>query len=149
MEVVDAHRPMCRIVAHVVERTQREVAVEGRVFDALGHHGARYLLEAADELLALAAAFIIEPRRLLEQQHVANEVEGAGRDVGGMPLRLGHGTDDEAAIALRDFARPQISAIDGEAGDDLAQGMAKRVQREVAEAAMPLGQVADSAAERQ
>ena len=69
-----------------------------------------------------------------------NEIERARSNIGIAPLRLGHGADDETAVALGNFLRPQICAIDRETGDDIAQGMAERVPSEVTKATVPFAQ---------
>ena len=47
--------PAARVAAHLVEREQAQVAVEGGVLDALGHHRAGRLLEAGDEGLLVGS----------------------------------------------------------------------------------------------
>src|SRR3954447_15323801 len=50
VELLDGDAEAAGIAAHVVEREQARVTVEGRVLDALGHHGRGRLLKARDEL---------------------------------------------------------------------------------------------------
>ena len=59
-----------------LKRRQAAEAVEGRVIDALGHHRAGDLLEAADEEVALAAA--VRLMAALPGEHVTDEVEHVG-----------------------------------------------------------------------
>src|SRR5262249_35259990 len=53
VETLGREREAVGVASHLVQRGEAEPAVEGRVLDALGHHGSRYLLPARDELRVL------------------------------------------------------------------------------------------------
>ena len=78
MKFLNRRRAAAGVAAHLVQRKQGAIAVKRRVLDPLGHHGTGRLLEAADEQLPLAAAGLVQRRRNLQQQHVADEVEQGG-----------------------------------------------------------------------
>ena len=57
---------LVRLAADLVQRHQTVVDVERRVFDALGRHRARHLLELADELQMFAPLFLRNVIRLFQ-----------------------------------------------------------------------------------
>ena len=71
-----------RVAAHLVQRDQALVAVEGGVLDALGHHRRAHLLEADGELQLLVAGDVAREQPAEEGQQLGVDV-GAG---GGHPL---------------------------------------------------------------
>ena len=148
MELLDRGGAASGIAAHLVQRRQGEVAVEGRVLDPLGHHGAGDLLEAAHEQLPLAAAGLVQIGRAFQQQHVANEVEHGG--VGGRvaALRLRRRAADDLPVALGNVALANVRAVDGKAGQDFAQRDPQRVEREIARAPVPLGNAIEPVGEQ-
>ena len=111
------------LAPHLVERSQRVEAVEGRVLDALGHDGPGELLEAQHEVAPLGALPIVQPLGILEQQDRRDEVEQRGARRGVAPLREPDRRDDVRPIVrLEGLVRgADVGAVDGEAGDHLAQ----------------------------
>ena len=89
--------------------------------------------------LPLAAARFVQVGRTLQQEHVANEVEHGGicRRVAAFGLR--HRAADDLPVALQNVAFANVRAIDGKAGEDLAEGGPQRIEREVPRAPVPLG----------
>lgn len=78
MELVHRQAEATGVAADVVERDQAQVAVEGRVLDALRRHRRRCLLKARDELL----------RRAVEQLRPAGRRQRRG--VGGLEVTVAH-----------------------------------------------------------
>ena len=148
MELLERRGAAGGIAAHLVQRRQGKVAVEGRVLDPLGHHGAGHLLEAADEQLPLAAAGLVQVGRAFQQQHVADEVEHGG--VGGRvaAFRLRRRAADDLPVALRNVTLANVRAIDGKAGQDFAQRDPQRVEREIPRAPVPLGNAIEPVGEQ-
>src|SRR5690606_37727700 len=92
------------VAAHLVERGEAWVAVEGAVLDALGHHHAAGLLEA-------------QRRRVLwVAEHRGQLVERLG-EVRPATARLGEGEVEVLA------AFGEVGAVDREAGEDLGDGV--------------------------
>jgi hypothetical protein len=88
------------VAAHLVEREVREVPVERRVLDALGHDGPRRLLEPRDELV---------PSTLLEQEHPPEPPVETGHDI---PVRVGETT----------APRLDVRPVDRERGETRLEG---------------------------
>ena len=143
MELADGAGAAVGVAAHLVQRGQRKVAVKSGVFNPLGHQGAGDLLEAADEQLPFAAARLVQLRRLLQEQHVADEVEHGGVAGRVPPLGLRHRTLDHLPVAVGNAALVDVRPIDRKAGQNLAQRDPQTVEREVARAAVPLRNAID------
>ena len=121
MKLLDRGDAAVRVAAYLVHGCQGEVAVEGRVFEPLGHHRAGDLLHAADEQRPLMPAAFVQLRRLFQEKHVADEIEHGG--VGGRvaALRLRNRAADDLPVAIRDVTLADVGAVDGEAGEDFPQ----------------------------
>ena len=131
------------VAADLVQRRQPVVDVERRVLDTLGRHRGRHLLELADEPPLLLLVRLRRRLRVVQQQHVAHEMEQRRRDGRVAALGLVDGGDDVAAVAVGHAAFRYVRAVNGEIGDDLAQGVAQAVEREVARPAVLLGQAVE------
>ncbi len=83
--------------SHFVERQQRTVTIERRVFQTFRHDRPGELLEAHDEQAAFGAIGVADAVRILEQQQVLDEIED--RSAGGGIAALG-GFDGAADVAL-------------------------------------------------
>ena len=105
--------------ADLVETDHAVVAVEGRVFYALGHDGRGELLKALDELGFKRAA-------RAKQQHLGDEVEETGVDIGATLVGALDGVEDFVAVIVGDFVTigNDIGSVDAEAGSCLADGAA-------------------------
>ena len=63
------------VAAHLVERGERSDAVEGRIFEPLGDHRTRELLEAQDKVPACGLLGLAEIHGIVQQQDCGDEVE--------------------------------------------------------------------------
>ncbi len=130
-----------RLAAHLVQRDQPVVAVEGRVLDALGHDGAGVLLELHREAPHLAGAERVAP--LLDDvggEQLEDEVEDALVRAIAAPAGVGNRPFQVAVILGRGAVVVDVGAIDGEARHHLAQRLAQADQGVVAGLPARLGQ---------
>ncbi len=104
-----------RVGSHLVERDQPGVPVERGVLHALGHHHAGGLLEAPGQRIQLGV------RRSLEER-VEQRVEGleGGTEVRTPHLGVPHGVGEVVG------ALGQVAPVDGEAGQELGEGICRR-----------------------
>ena len=128
-----------RIGPHFVEGDQPVVLIEGRVLDCLRHHRAAVLLEfhgeRADRLAVGLALALPVPR----QQYLAHEVEDAGIHCLAALLRHADRPVHVAHVVRCGLAAGHIGAVDGEAGHNVRQRCTQGIQREIAGAAVALG----------
>ncbi len=127
VEVGDGDAVFAGIGTDFVEAGEAVEAVEGGVLDALGHDGRGELLEAEDELG-------LERAGDLEGEHVLEEVEESGVDLGTVIARALDGAVDDCAVFAGDFGRAgrhaerglptgeDVGAVDGEAGGEFSDG---------------------------
>ena len=66
---------MLRFAADFVQRDQAVVNIKRRVFQALGHDGARALLELHHEARVLRDARLVGPVREFERQDILQKIE--------------------------------------------------------------------------
>ena len=138
---------LVRVAAHLVERNQAVVDVEGRVFGAFGHDRPGRLLEAGDEIQKLP--LILRLPGDAQQQRVADEIKDGRVGPRVTPFGLGDGLLDGESIGLRRSASRgvDIGPIDAERGDHFADHKGEAVQREVAVTSVAAGDVAEEIAE--
>ena len=98
----DVEAELPRVRSHLVEADEPGVAVEGRVLHALGHHGARELLEAHAQLVGRIA------------QPGQQQLDGGRQVRPGAP----HGVHRVRQVRR---ALGQIRAVDGKRHDELGQ----------------------------
>ena len=76
---------------------------------------------------------------MLLQQHGHEEAHQLGIELGTAPLRLRRGGQHVTPVGVRDgLTGPEVGAVDGQAGDELAQHLLEVVTREVAIVAVGL-----------
>src|SRR5262245_51305110 len=132
-----------RFAADLAQRSQRIEAVKGRILDPLRRYRPGQLLEAHDELAPFAPPAVIyyfwpfDPFGIAEQQERFDEVEDRRADRRVAAFGVADCPRDVAAILLADLLgfRPNVAAVDREAGDHLAQRVLQAVKREVARVA--------------
>ena len=115
------------ITPHLVERDEPVEAIEDGVLEAFGHRRPGELLEAHNQLTFEVAGHA-------QEQQVLQEIKERGvelRAIGFSPL---HRLSDVSNIVIMDVTGPglHIGAVDGEAGDDLAQHLVQFIARIVA-----------------
>ena len=106
-----------RIMAHLVEREQPVVDVEGGIFEAFGHDRRGHLLELAHKALLLCPVLLAGRRRVREQEHIPHKRKQLAADDGVFPLCPGHGLLDKATVVRMQLVASNIGAIDREARD--------------------------------
>ena len=116
-----------RRTAHLVQSDHAVVAVEGCVFHAFCHHGRSELLKPIDK-------FGFEWPARTQQQHISDEVEQTGVEIGPVALGPFHALGDFLTIFFRDLiaVRHDIGSVDREAGSDFADSAPDFCSREVA-----------------
>ena len=112
---------------HLIHRDEAGVDVAGRVFQSLRHHRAGELLELQREVQLLAVAV---HRRVaviaLQQQDAAQEIEDRRSHGFVAPFGASNRLLDVAAVAFADVAAlVDVGAVDREAGDGFANGLAQ------------------------
>src|SRR5262249_54441481 len=121
-----------------VQRKKAVVAVESRILDALGHHGYGQLLELHDEL-ALNGADLVQHQDLPQEQFQVLV------DVGSSLVERLEGRLDHSTIARGQLGPPirrveaSVCPVHGEAGDGLAQELAKLFPFDVAKSPVLAG----------
>ena len=125
VEVGDRQAEPAGVAAHLVEGRQPQVAVEGRVLDALGHDRPAGLLEPGHELLRRLAG------RPLGQHQAAYDL-----DLGGPAREQGQRLPDgvvhvRARRRVGWSGRRQVGPVDAEAGQHLDQRLPQPAPREV------------------
>ena len=133
VELLDPDTESLRRPAHLVERHQPVVAVEGRVLDPLGHDGGGDLLEPHHQLgLELASQ--------VERHQAVEEVEELRVEVGTVPPACLRRPPHDGPVLGVDPSRVgiDVGAVDGQAGHELAQRLVQLVAGEVAVAAVQL-----------
>jgi hypothetical protein len=116
------------VEADIVAREQPAVAIEGGVLDRLGRDRRAQLLEAGDR--AGVGLRLEEAQHRIDGPAIGGEA-GLARAVG-CP-------GEHGAVLGRQRAANAIGAIDRETGDDFGNCFGQRVQREIARAAILLG----------
>ena len=121
------------IAAHLVERDEAVVAVEGGVLEPLRHHRAAVLLQLHGQAQhGMAAEAAARLRHQLAGEAPGQEVEDARIDFGLVAARACDRPVEIALVVRCALAgRVHIGAIDREAGDDLADGAVEDVAGEI------------------
>ncbi len=137
MKLLDRRAESCGIAANLVERCERHVPVEARVFDALGLNG-------HGELLKLHRELPPDPHLLvllvpLGEQHAAQEQEQRARHHRVTAARPIDGEVNPFAVHGGKAGRADVGAIDGKAGHHFDNRLAQGREREVAGAPIAHG----------
>ena len=137
VEGVVVHAERVGLTAHLVEGREAVVAVEGRVLDPLGRHGAGVLLEAAHP----GALVVLQVLAELAEDGVLDELEDGG---------LGGGVALEGAVEgfLHHLARLVLlvreeGAVAVERRDDFPKRLAQGGERDVAGVIVGLGETVE------
>ena len=129
-----------RGAADLVQREQPVVEVEGGVLEPLGHDRRGHLLKLAGEAALLGPVLRRRRLRVFEQHHVPDKIEEGLVQSGVPPPGPGDGRLHIFAVGIVDLVPGDVGSVDGEAGDDVAQGVAQAGKREIARRALPLRQ---------
>ena len=132
------HAVPAGIVADLVQTDQPVVAIHRRVLDAFRGDRRSDLLELHRELQHRAPHGIRTAFAALAEQHVAQEVEHAQLGAGAALARDVHGPVHDAPVLVADAAMRDIRAIDREARNHFANGLANRRAREIGRAPVQL-----------
>ncbi len=125
------------IAADLAERRERVMPIEGGVLDSLCLHRGRVLLEAHREVAALGE-LSGGNRVALGKQAIADEVEDRALHQRVPRSRVVDGGVHDPPVVVRCAPRRDVRAVHGERGDDLTDGVAKAVEREVPRAPIAL-----------
>ena len=133
MEELGGGAEVVGLAADLVEGGEAVVDIEGGILDAFGGDGACALLEFHDEAEVGGTAGFVEVLGESEEEGFAEELEDGGFHAGVAAAGGADGAvDDLAVIIAQVTAGFGISAIDGEASDDFADGGRKGGQGKVA-----------------
>src|SRR5262245_54205632 len=129
------------VASDFVQRGQAVIDIKCRVLHSLGHHRSGKLLKLHYKIDHLAAVYDVKMLQVVEQERFLDKVEEGPRGTRVSLLRLFHGSRNIFLIPFCHPARRRIvvGAIDGKAGDDLANGKGQAVKRKVSIVTVPLG----------
>ncbi len=133
------HPELPRIAAHLVEREQTGIAIEGSVLHRFGHDRTGVLLEAHGEAQHLAAPERLPAPGEIAGERVVHEVQDLAVGSAPAPPGLLDRPVDVAPILRRGLALADVRAIDGEVRHDGLQRIAQALHRVVARAPVPFG----------
>ena len=136
-------RTRARIFADFVERKQRAVNIQNRVFQALGDNRAGELLPPHDEGKMRFALLRKQVAGILQQQHITDEIEAGRVEAGVSTSRSVDGSVRMTFRLVGHLHAANIGSVNGKACCGFDKRLRKVRSREVPRIAVPLRQDAE------